>query len=89
MRSTVVAGIGGLVVGHIVWLVAISLAIATSAVNHWVLVASALFFLCGAAAVWLGWRMHRRRSDVWAAFLCCLPISPILLSLSVLGVTYL
>lgn len=89
MRSTVVAGIGGLIVGHILWLLAISLAVATTRVNLWVLVVAAAFGALSLVAVLLGWRFHRRKSYAWAAFLWCLPISPVLLSLCVLGVTYL
>jgi hypothetical protein len=89
LRSIVVAAISGLVLGHILWLVAISLAIATTSVNRWVLVVSATFAMLGIAAGLLGWRLHRRKSNVWAAFLWFLPISPIVLSLAVLGATYL
>ena len=45
--------------GHIVWLVAISFAIANTAVNQWVLVVSAVFVVLGVAAALLGWRMRR------------------------------
>jgi len=37
----------------------------------------------------LGWVFHRRKASAKAAFLWCLPISPVLLTLCVLGVTYL
>jgi cytochrome bd-type quinol oxidase subunit 2 len=88
-RAIWVAGIGGLVVGHILWLAGISIAIATRSINTWVLVVAAVSFVAGATAAYLGWRSYRRKSDVWAAFLWMLPISPVLLSLTVLGVTYL
>jgi hypothetical protein len=84
-----VAAIGGLVIGHILWLVGISLAIATSHVNRYVLVVAAVFAVVSIAVGLLGWRFHQRKSSVWAAFLWCLPISPVLLTLCVLGVTYL
>ena len=89
MRSTVVAGIGGLVIGHILWLIAISLAIATKRVNFWVLVIAAIIAVVSAVAFLVSWQLHRRKSYVWSTFLWCLPISPILLTLAVLGVTYL
>jgi hypothetical protein len=89
LRAPVVAGIGGLVVGHILWLIAISVAIATSNVNFWVLITSAAIFALSVVAVVVAWRLHRRKSYVWAVFLWCQPISPILFTLSVLGVTYL
>ncbi|MEO3758705.1 hypothetical protein ABGB19_10535 [Mycobacterium sp. B14F4] len=88
-RAIWVAGIGGLVVGHILWLAGISLATASARVNTWVLVVAAVSLVLGAAAGWLGWRAYQRKSDVWSAFLWALPVSPVLLSLVVLGITYL
>lgn len=46
-------------------------------------------FLVGGGVGWLGWRSYQRKSEVWAAFLLALPVSPVLLSLIVLGITYL
>lgn len=89
MRAIWVAGIGGLVVGHILWLAGISIAIATSSINAWVLVVAAVSVVVGIVAGVLGWRAYREKSDIWAAFLWALPVSPVLLSLCVLGVTYL
>ena len=89
LRAIWVAGIGGLVVGHILWLAGISIAIATSSVNVWVLVVAAVSFVVGAVAAYFGWRSYKRTSEIWAAFLWALPVSPVLLSLIVLGVTYL
>ena len=71
------------------WLAGISVAIATRTISSWVLVVAAVSFVVGAGAGFLGWRAYERKSEVWAAFLCALPISPVLLSLVVLGVTYL
>jgi hypothetical protein len=78
-----------LVLGHILWLAGISAATSTATVSSWVLVVAAVSFLFGAIAGAFGWRAYRRKSDVWAAFLWGLPVSPVLLSLVVLGVTYL
>jgi hypothetical protein len=89
LRAIWVAGIGGLVVGHILWLAGISIAIATQSISTWVLVVAAVSFVVGAVAAYLGWRFYKGKSDVWAAFLLALPVSPVLLSLIVLGVTYL
>ncbi|MGH3674373.1 MAG: hypothetical protein ACRDU5_01270 [Mycobacterium sp.] len=89
MRATVVAAVGGLIVGHILWLVATSLAIATSDVEHWMLIISAVIGVLSAASFVVGWRCYRRQSHVWAALLLCLPISPALLTLGMLGVMYL
>ena len=71
------------------WLTGISIAIATRTVSSWVLVVAAVSFVVGIVAGLLGWRAYRQRSEVKAAFLCALPIAPVLLSLVVLGVTYL
>jgi len=77
------------VVGHILWLAGISFAGSTRTVSSWVLVVAAVSFVVGAASAFLGWRSYRRKAEVWAAFLWALPVSPVLLSLTVLGVTYL
>ena len=89
LRAIWVAGIGGLVVGHILWLAGISIAIATRSVNAWVLVVAVLSFVAGAVAAYYGWRSYKQKSEIWAAFLWALPVAPVLLSLTVLGVTYL
>jgi hypothetical protein len=89
LRAIWVACIGGLVVGHILWLAGISIAIATRSVSSWVLVVAGVSIVFGAIAAALGWRSYRHKSEIWAAFLWALPVSPVLLSLTVLGVTYL
>jgi cytochrome bd-type quinol oxidase subunit 2 len=88
-RAIWVAAIGGLVVGHILWLAGISIAIATQSVSSWVLIVASVSIVSGAVAAYYGWRSYRRKSEIWAAFLWALPVSPVLLSLTVLGVTYL
>jgi hypothetical protein len=88
-RAIWVAGIGGLVVGHILWLAGISIATATRTVSTWVLIVAAVSFVLGGVAAYFGWRSYRKKSDVWATFLWAFPVSPVLLSLIVLGVTYL
>ncbi|MUL81776.1 MULTISPECIES: hypothetical protein [unclassified Mycolicibacterium] len=89
MRNEIVAGISGLVVGHILWLTAITLATEGSRVNIWVLLVAALSFIGGAAGGYFGWRKYQEKSHTWAAFLWALPVSPVLFSLGLLGVTYL
>ena len=89
MRATIVAGIGGLIIGHVLWLLAISLATRTTTVNSWVLVVGAASVLVGVVAGLIGWILYRRKASAKAAFLWCLPVSPVVLSLCVLGVTYL
>jgi cytochrome bd-type quinol oxidase subunit 2 len=89
LRAIWVAGIGGLIVGHMLWLAGISIAIATRTVSSWVLAVAAVSFVVGAVAAYFGWRSYQRKSEVRAAFLWAVPVSPVLLSLIVLGVTYL
>ncbi len=90
MRAAIwVAGIGGLVLGHILWLGGIKAATSTATISTWVLVVAATSFVLGGIVAALGWRAYRRKSDVWAAFLWGLPLAPLLFSLVVLGVTYL
>lgn len=71
------------------WLAGISVAIGTQTVSSWVLVVAVASFVVALVAWLSGWRAYQRKSEGWAAFLCALPISPVLLSLVVLGVTYL
>ena len=89
MRPIVVAGIGGLVLGHILWLILISLASGSPSVSIWVLVISALVLLGAAAAGYQAWQRYERRELVSAVFLAVLPVSPVIFTLIVLGQTYL
>jgi hypothetical protein len=89
VRATVVAGLGGLIIGHMLWLIAISIATKTTTVSTWVLVIAAGSLVLAVVAGLLGRMFHRRKAFAKAAFLWCLPVSPILFSLSVLVVTYL
>lgn len=79
-------------VGHILWLAGISGAIASRDISTWVLVVAGVSLVVGAAAGMLGWRQWKRQTpkgETWAVFLWGLTVSPVLLSLVVLGVTYL
>jgi hypothetical protein len=88
VRATVVAGLGGLIVGHMLWLVAISLATKTTTVSTWVLVIAVASLALAIIGGLLGRMFHQRKAFAKAAFLWCVPVSPVLLSLSVLAVTY-
>ena len=85
-----IAGVGGLILGHIVWLLGISLARAapsrntTETANTQVLTADG-----AAAAISQARQLYERRELTRAAFLAGLSVSPVLLTLVVLGVTYL
>jgi predicted phage tail protein len=89
LRSIWVAGIGGLIVGHMLWLAGISAAIATHAVSSWVLVVAGVSFVVGVVAGLLARRDYQRKAEVRAAFPGALPTAPVVFSLVVLGVTYL
>ena len=88
MRATVVAGLGGLIVGHMLWLLAISLATKTTTVNEWVLVVAVGSLVLAVAAGLIGRIFYGRKAFGRAAFLWCLPVSPVVFSISVLAVTY-
>ncbi len=89
MRSIVVAGIGGLVLGHIVWLLGISAASAAQSVSTAVLVVSALLLAAAGFAIYRAWQAYEGKQWVRAAFLGGLSVSPVILTIVVLGVTYL
>lgn len=84
-----VAGLGGLVIGHVLWLLGIKLATNSGAVSFWVLIVAGISFAVGVAGLILGRAAYRHRATAKAAFLWCLPALPVLFSISVLGVTYL
>jgi hypothetical protein len=89
LRNEIVAGVGGFVIGHILWLIAISLATNTSDVSTWVLVVAAVSFVAGGALGYLGWRKFQRKDHVRSTFVWGLAVSPVLFSIVILGVTYL
>jgi len=89
LRPTLIAGIGGLVVGHILWLIGISIATNGADVSFWVLILSAVIVVLAAVIGFFAWRNYQRKRMVWAAFLGCVPVSPVIFTLIVLGVTYL
>lgn len=89
LRSIVLAGIGGLVLGHILWLIAISLATGYAATSTFVLILAVLVF---GLAAWIGrlaWQRYQRGDLVPATFLGALPLLPVIFTIVVLGVTYL
>jgi hypothetical protein len=89
LRATVLAGLGGLIIGHVVWLVAVSVALLTTSVNGWVLLIAAVSAGLAVVAGVMGGIAYRTRATAKAAFLWCLPAAPVLLSIVVLGVQYL
>jgi hypothetical protein len=89
LKPTLIAGIFGLILGHVLWLIGITAATSVPTVSVGVLIQSAAIVVLSGAAAFLAWRMYQRQRLTWAAFLGCLPISPIVFTLVVLGVTYL
>jgi cytochrome bd-type quinol oxidase subunit 1 len=86
--DTVVGAIGGLIVGYVLWLLAISIAGDNATAGRWapmILIVSAVLGLC--AAVW-GWQLRRRGRHPWAALAFGLPILPVVLTLAVLADIY-
>lgn len=90
MRTeSVWAVIGGLVIGYIGWLVAISIGEALTTVSVWCPIVLALSVLLAIWAALRAQRLHRGGNDPWVAFVFALPFPPVVLSLAVLGFTYL
>ena len=85
----IVAGIGGLLLGHILWLVLVSIATASASISSWVLVISLLVIIGAVLVGRRAWRRYENKDFVWAAFLGALPVSPMIFTLVVLGQTYL
>ena len=84
-----IAGVGGLILGHVLWLIGISVARAGSSVSTWVLVVSTLFLIAAGVALYQARQYYQRREFTWAAFLAGLAFSPVVFTTVVLGVTYL
>ena len=89
LRSVVIAGVGGLLLGHILWLILISVATGSSSVSTWVLVIAVLVVVGAALAFRRARECYERKDLVRAAFLGALPVSPVIFTLVVLGETYL
>jgi len=89
LSSAVIAGIGGVLLGHALWLIGISVATGSASQSTAVLVVSILFLLFAAAMAYLAWQRYQRREFSWSAFLAGLAFSPMIFTLIVLGVTYL
>jgi peptidoglycan/LPS O-acetylase OafA/YrhL len=86
--DTVVGAIGGVAIGYVLWLAAISIGDNATA-GQWgplVLLVSIVLGIC--AGVW-GWRLRGRGKQLWAAFAFGLPILPVVLTLAVLADVYL
>ncbi len=87
--ETIVGGIGGVVIGYILWLVGVSIGVTTATTATWSVVILIISLLAGVITWIAGWRLRRRRVHPWAAFLFGLPILPVVLSLCVITVAFL
>jgi hypothetical protein len=87
--ESVWAGLGGLLAGYVLWLIAISIGDALTTAGLWgpiVLGVSVVFAL--GATLW-GRRVRGRGHLTVAAFALALPVLPVLLTVLVLADTYL
>ena len=89
MKPALIAGVGGVLLGHALWLIGISIATASSSVSTGVLVVSALCVLGAGAAIYQAWNYYQRKKWTQAAVLGGLAFSPMVFTTIVLGVTYL
>lgn len=83
------AVVGGVIIGYVMWLVAISIGDALTTVSLWSLI---VLILSAALALWAllwGQRLRRQRNYALAWFVFALPVLPVLLSLGVLADSYL
>ena len=87
--QSILAAIGGVIAGYVLWLVAISIGDALTTVSRWglvVLIGSLVFALV--ALLW-GRRLRRKRNFTLASLAFALPVLPVLLSIGVLADSYL
>lgn len=87
--QSILAAIGGVIAGYVLWLVAISIGDALTTVSRWgvlVLIGSLVFAL--GALLW-GRRLRSKRNFTLASFAFALPVLPVLLSIGVLADSYL
>lgn len=89
MRTVVVAGIGGVVLGHVIWLLAVTAATSAHTLSTGVLAVSGLLLVAGGLAISRGRQAYQRGRWTRAAFLGGLAVSPVLLSIVVLAELYL
>ncbi|HME14174.1 MAG TPA: hypothetical protein VKG83_01825 [Mycobacterium sp.] len=82
-------GIGGVIVGYLLWLVAISIGDAITTVSLWSLIVLSVSAVFALWAVLRARRLRRQRNYPLASFVFALPVLPVLLSLGVLFRTYI
>jgi hypothetical protein len=87
-RETIVGAIGGVGIGYVLWLVAISVGDNATA-GQWGPLVLLISVVLGSCAVVWGWSLRRRGNQLWAAFAFGLPVLPVVLTLAVLADIYL
>jgi lipopolysaccharide export LptBFGC system permease protein LptF len=86
-RETVIGAIGGVAIGYVLWLVAISIGDNATA-GQWGPLVLVLSVVLGVGAGAWGWWLRRRDNHLWSAFAFGLPILPVALTLAVLADIY-
>jgi len=89
VKPALIAGVGGVLLGHALWLIGISIATGSSSRSTVVLVVSALFLIGAGVAIYQAWNYYQRKQWTQAALLGGLAFSPVVFTIVVLGVTYL
>jgi hypothetical protein len=87
--ETIMGAVGGVIIGYIVWLVAISVGDALTTVSLWSVIVLILSVAFAAWSVLWGRRLCQRRKYTLASFAFALPVLPVVLSLGVLLSSYL
>lgn len=75
--------------GHIIWLLGITLATDSASRSTIVLILSMLFLGAGGYAIYRAWQFYQQKQWPRAAFLGGVAVSPVIFTVIVLGVTYL
>jgi peptidoglycan/LPS O-acetylase OafA/YrhL len=86
--ETIVGAIGGVAIGYVLWLIAISTGDNATA-GQWGPLVLALSVVLGICAGMWGFWLRGRGNRLWAAFAFGLPILPVVLTLAVLADVYL
>jgi len=86
--DSIVGAIGGVAIGYVLWLIAISIGDNATA-GQWGPLVLALSVVLGICAGMWGFWLRARGSRLWAAFAFGLPILPVVLTLAVLADVYL
>jgi Flp pilus assembly protein TadB len=87
--ETIMGVVGGVIIGYIMWLVAISIGDAITTVSLWSVIVLILSVAFAVWAVLWGRRLRQRLKFTLASFAYALPVLPVVLSLGVLLRSYL